>query len=419
MFDEEKQIIGYLINFYRKKAKISISTLISYKSEYIKVRCDECHKKCKQKEGIVSHKTIERMNKGVIIKNDCIYSDLVHKLGYKYELSMKYSFRIKELENQLLHLIRTKNKNGFLEMKEKLEMFSQRVNQLIYYHDIISIFLDIVDLELNHQFCDKKQIEIVEYLYKFSTNDLKKILIYYLARFYTRFPANEKCSCFLRECSKEYEQNVQILFVVKNRAMNKFAFIKYMEKYDTSSFMYEDYFFYYGSLSLGYMNLEDYHSALYYLDKAIAIAKQREMIDLYLIQCYMRRGVISYKMGKYKEALIYFRRVYEYDINVMMMNIILFFDCFKKIGKEEAVIALLKDGKQDMIKSSMVRSTYIYYRMKYIDRYPFKVLEDYVVNILKPHLRSGSDYEKIILNHLVEYTHQTHHFKKLHEFIMK
>ena len=73
MFDEEKQIIGYLINFYRKKAKISISTLISYKSEYIKERCDDCHKKCKQKEGIVSHKTIERMNKGVIIKNDCIY----------------------------------------------------------------------------------------------------------------------------------------------------------------------------------------------------------------------------------------------------------------------------------------------------------------------------------------------------------
>ena len=389
MFDEEKQIIGYLINFYRKKAKISISTLISYKSEYIKERCDDCHKKCKQKEGIVSHKTIERMNKGVIIKNDCIYSDLVHKLGYKYELSMKYSLRVKEFENQLLHLIRTKNKNGFIELKEKLEAYKKQVAQFIYYQDLATLFLEIIDLELNHKFCDKDRIKLPEYLYNYANGDLKKILIYYLCKYYFRFPKTREFKQYLNECCVVYEQNVQVSFILKSYMFSKFAYINFLEKYDTSDFLHEDYFFYYSSISLGYMNLEDYPSALYYLDKSITIARQRGMIDLYLIQSYMRRGVISYKMGKYKEALVYFRRVYQYDVNVMMMNLILFFDCFDKTGKNDALVSLLKSENPNAIKSDMARATFIYYKMKKIDAYPDKVLEDYIVDILKPHLRSN------------------------------
>lgn len=413
MFNYEKQIIGLLFNYYRKKNKCTIQKLISYKSNKILERCEYCDKQCKNKPTIISHKTVERVNKGHVSKNECLYIDFSDKLGFEYELTIQLNSKIEEFEKELLTLIRSKHEKSLKLLQSRLSNFKKQINHKIYYYQLTTIFEAVVELELNNKYCNQDFIEMMEHIYDYIKLDSKKIFSYYFYRYYFNIKSKNKLIVYLDKANTFYSENVQMVFTNMTWKMISFDLLKELQNYNTLCFSEEDYFFYYDSMALAYLNLEKFQESTEYLDKCIAIAKESGMIKSYLYQCYMRKGFALYYMENYKESLECFRYAYLYDINIMMMNSIMFFDCFKKLGKEDSIKAYLMNTYYPKINHEMIVAVFTYYKLKYVNKAKESDLEDYILKHLRPYLRKGTIYERIILDELNEYAKKTSHFKKI------
>lgn len=417
MFNYEKQIIGLLFNYYRKKNKCTIQKFISYKSNKILERCEYCDKQCKSKPTIISHKTVERVNKGHVSKNECLYIDFSDKLGFEYELTIQLNSKIEEFEKELLTLIRSKNEKSLKLLQARLSNFKKQLNRKIYYYQLTTIFEAVVELELNNKYCNQDFIEMMEHIYNYVRLDTKKIFIYYFYRYFFNIKSMDKLEHYFEEGNKYYSENVQMLFTNLPWYLTPFDVLNKLKDYEVSHFSEEDYFFYYDSIALAYLNLEKFQESTEYLDKCIAIAKENGMIKSYLYQCYMRKGFALYYMENYKESLECFRYAYLYDINIMMMNSIMFFDCFTKLKMEDSIKSYLLDTHFSKIHNKMIAAVFTYYKLKYINKAKESDLEDYILKHLRPYLRKGTIYERIILDDLNEYAKKTSHFKKISEFM--
>ena len=95
----------------------------------------------------------------------------------------------------------------------------------------------------------------------------------------------------------------------------------------------------------------------------------------------------------------------------------MFFDCFKKLGKEDSIKAYLMNTYYSKINHEMIAAVFNYYKLKYINKAKESDLEDYILKYLRPYLRKGTIYESIILDELNEYVKKTSHFKKISEFM--
>lgn len=412
-YEYEKQIIGYLFRFYRQKNKMRIQHMIAYKSDVVEEYCAACKRKCKNKQSILSHKTIERIERGQVSKSECYYIDISNKFGFGYEITRRNVKKIEEFEKELLDLIQTRNKKGFEQISIRLENFQKQVSGLIYFQEMLDIYKSVVAFELNRKFCDDDSIKMMEFIYRYVREDTKKILLYYFYRYFFRFGNTSKSQNYLKEAEIFYPENLQIEFHKSMVQMNKLDYLSYLLKYDRSQFKGADHFFFYQALALAYINLEKNDTALKYLNKCIKEAKNQGMIDAYLYQSYMRRGVLLYQLGRYDDAIESFKTVYFFNINLMMMNIILFIDSIKRANAEVELPHILIESVEERINNDMISTVYIYYKMKYCTNAPIEALEDYIVKKMKPYLRMGSWYEQIIRDDLITYTDETKNYKKV------
>ena len=416
MLDYENRIIGVMFRHYQKKKKITIQKMISYKSDAIKPYCEICDKSCKDREAVISHKTVERMHRGRVCKRECLYVDFSYKLGLEYEVSKYLSNKLDAFANELLNVIRTKNKNQLNNLQFKINAFKDQTINYIYYSDMIKIFLAIIELELKDTY-HPEIINLMELIYEYLNDDYKKIFVYYLLRYYYNCRDINKYKEYLEEAKLYHSDNPQI--ELKIRAIDKlpYDFLDYLLKTVNIVQCEQDKFFYWENIAFAYVNLDKYEMCVEYLDKCIALAKKYQMADYYLYQCYMRKGVALYRVQDYKGTIESFSYAYSYDINVMMLNCLMFFDCFKKLGIESKVHKYLTGRFYSKINNERVNVIFKYYKDKYVHKRTDAELEVYILEHLKPFLRKGSIYEKIILDDLTEYTEKTRHYNKLHYFM--
>ena len=416
MLDYENRIIGVMFRHYQKKKKITIQKMISYKSDAIKPYCEICDKSCKDREAVISHKTVERMHRGRVCKRECLYVDFSDKLGLEYEVSKYLSNKLDTFANELLNVIRTKNKNQLNNLQFKINAFKDQTINYIYYSDMIKIFLAIIELELKDTY-HPEIINLMELIYEYLNDDYKKIFVYYLLRYYYNCRDINKYKLYLMNEKQFYMENAQIELNRQSLEKKPYDFLDDLLNNQKDSYINEDRFFYYQYIAFAYVNLDKYEMCVEYLDKCIALAKKYQMADYYLYQCYMRKGVALYRVQDYKGTIESFSYAYSYDINVMMLNCLMFFDCFKKLGIESKVHKYLTGRFYSKINNERVNVIFKYYKDKYVHKRTDAELEVYILEHLKPFLRKGSIYEKIILDDLTEYTEKTRHYNKLHYFM--
>ena len=416
MLDYENRIIGVMFRHYQKKKKITIQKMISYKSDAIKPYCEICDKSCKDREAVISHKTVERMHRGRVCKRECLYVDFSYKLGLEYEVSKYLSNKLDTFANELLNVIRTKNKNQLNNLQFKINAFKDQTINYIYYSDMIKIFLAIIELELKDTY-HPEIINLMELIYEYLNNDYKKIFVYYLLRYYYNCRDINKYKLYLMNEKQFYMENAQIELNRQSLEKKPYDFLDDLLNNQKDSYINEDRFFYYQYIAFAYLNLDKYEACVEYLDKCIVLAKKYQMADYYLYQCYMRKGVALYRVQDYKGTIESFSYAYSYDINVMMLNCLMFFDCFKKLGIESKVHKYLTGRFYSKINNDRVNVIFKYYKNKYVLKRTDAELEAYILEHLKPFLRKGSIYEKIILDDLTEYTEKTRHYNKLHYFM--
>ena len=416
MLDYENRIIGVMFRHYQKKKKITIQKMISYKSDAIKPYCEICDKSCKDREAVISHKTVERMHRGRVCKRECLYVDFSYKLGLEYEVSKYLSNKLDTFANELLNIIRTKNKNQLNNLQFKINAFKDQTINYIYYSDMIKIFLAIIELELKDTY-HPEIINLMELIYEYLNDDYKKIFIYYFYRYYYNGRDLNKLTVLFDEMKNFYKENVQIQLNRISFEKKPYDFLDDLLNNQKDSYINEDRFFYYQYIAFAYLNLDKYEACVEYLDKCIVLAKKYQMADYYLYQCYMRKGFALYCLEDYKNSVESFSYAYSYDINVMMLNCLMFFDCFKKLGIESKVHKYLTGRFYSKINNDRVNVIFKYYKDKYVHKRTDAELEVYILEHLKPFLRKGSIYEKIILDDLTEYTEKTRHYNKLHYFM--
>ena len=96
---------------------------------------------------ICSLSTLHRMEAGQIIKDNVIYFEMIHRLGYSFQENEAIDQVLPDLNQQCIHYFETLNLN-------EAEMILDRVHALFktssfYYNQLKQCYLDLIDVSLN------------------------------------------------------------------------------------------------------------------------------------------------------------------------------------------------------------------------------------------------------------------------------
>ncbi|WP_020224336.1 hypothetical protein [Holdemania massiliensis] len=129
--DSNKQILGLLIKIERESQGLSQKECIQDPSQ----------------GQICSVSTLHRLEAGQIIRDDVIYHELIHRLGYSFQENTALDHVLPDLNQQCIHYFETLNLN-------EAEMILDRVHALFktssfYYDQLKQCYLDLIEVSLN------------------------------------------------------------------------------------------------------------------------------------------------------------------------------------------------------------------------------------------------------------------------------
>ena len=151
-----KSIIGYLIGYYRNNDNKSTNEFIYDQSDDSTNICMKCNQ-CNDNHQICSQASLYRIEKGNIVRKDCIYERLANKLGKKVILdNYEIYYRIESIRNELKDSIVDFSKTKLEKIEANIEYYLDKNKNVLYVEEILSLYLNVVKNVLYNTDLDNK-----------------------------------------------------------------------------------------------------------------------------------------------------------------------------------------------------------------------------------------------------------------------
>lgn len=419
MYSYEKKLIGYLVKVYREEKyktdnHFSRQSFISFKSNDVLKICSECEKKCKTKDRICSYKTLINVENGSIAKNDCFYIDFLSKLGFSFALNSELIKALNECEEKTQIALNLNEKEVLMNTIQEVEYHLKRNAKIGYFSEMLMLYDSILQVQLAKVFPNIEFINLIENIYPHLRTSTKILAATLLYRYYSLSNSNKsKSTYYIREVHSLDPNNIEFLILYHQLERPFMDYYFFLNKYCVNDLNSYQKFTVLQRKAQNNLELNLLEEALSNLNECYTIATSmgHELPDKERYQTRTRMGIIHYLLNQYEQAIDCFKEVLTFDINLLLMNIILLFNCLEKTKRIDEIPAYLSLELSNQITLNKVRICFNYYKNKYSGLYSEKELEDYIITDLKPILPKGIMYHEIIVKDLMGYCEKTKDYK--------
>lgn len=424
MYEYENKIVGILIGYYRQKRSkkdenFSRRLFVKWKSEKVKEMCLSCSKNCAKKDRICAPKTSLSIEKGEPIKNICFYIDFADKLGYRYLLNQRLLDIIHYSEKKLMLLIKTNQKKELITFKVFLQNNLKNYKDIIYFSEMLQLYLAITCMLLDFTYPKVSLVDLFEKIYPHLNSQSQFFISFLLYRYYKIYHEDKnKQQKYLNLLQQLETKNTYHFLLNQKEKMTSLEFYRYLLDFDKNKFLpYEQYIVQDNLVDI-LIELGHYNEAKKQVDICVKIAesKDEELSDVALYSAYTKKAVVLYHLKQYDEALLFFKQVFHFNADILLLNFILFIDCFEKSSQSKSIKSYLDIDTYRSLNITKVKRLYRYYQQKYVFNYPFKELELFILDELKSFLPLNSAYYEIIKKDMIEYCQETKDYKSFFLF---
>lgn len=424
MYEYENKIIGLFIGYYRKKRlkhdeRFSRKDFVAYKSNDLKDMCQTCKKTCAKKEAICAAKTSLWIEKGEVIKNVCFYIDFCAKLDREYVLNKRMLEMIAYSEKKLVSLIRNNSQTGLEDFKLFLETSYQKYKNVMYFSEMLQLYLVIVKMLLDYEFPDYHLVEIYEEFYSAFNSTTKYFISYMLMHYYETYDYQMDKQLFYEgELGNQGIYNVEYVLRKRKKKSSLLDFYHYLTDIDTSELLpYERYLVQIFLSGTSYQ-LKHYRLALKAIEQCLndLSVPEESMTQHALYYAYAKKANILYRLERYNEALALYKQVYMYDPDLLALDFMLFIHCFEICEQNKSVQRYLKSENLHRLKIPSVKRIYRYYQQKFYYHASFKELEAFILDELRYFIPIETVYYDIMRSDMMEYCTATKDYKSFFLF---
>lgn len=423
-FEYEKKMIGYLIHYYRKKRNVSLKVFLKNQKDYYNKHCIEC-RKCDNPEIICSERTMYRIERGFVARNECVYHRFCENLNRKFLLKRDDLKHLDGLRNELIRNLIHYSHTNLKRLADIFEIELEKHRDEIYIEERLKLYQDIVKNKLDSINSDDKRIDLYLYMMdKVNQDDKKLILMNLFDRSY-HLPKFDRAK-IIHECKKYIDDpllfKIRLKISLLDNKLYYYENLKEIENKEFNQLTESQKFLLYEHMTLAQLNLEAYRMAYQTILKCLDILHSGADLGEYTyVNCYNRAGIILYSLKQYQDAGTYFMKSMEIDSNALGFNIILLAHSLERTNQINFLIRQLELIEVNSVKNDLVRKSVIYYRKKHLcnqlTKHQMSELEDYICFELKSICDKGGEiYRDVLKEDLMYYTSQTKNYKKIYLF---
>lgn len=411
MDETVKYNLGYLIQYYRLKAKKSSSLSKYNKQEFIK--------DFNSKELICSEKTLYNIEHRLPVRNDDVYELLLRNLGFTYKNISNYNAHIEKLESYLYQGILTKKKTYLLKVDKYLKANKDMKNYIIYNE-----FYQCCEFILNYELYHKYNLDYEHYLSISSI--FSKSIIFLIA--YTIHQINcettvdmkifQKCELVIRENHLNdslYQYHMAFLSLYVGDVKKSLDIFTQLynsveeQKYNELRL----------SLSIMIARIESVldlqYTITHRIKDVLVKLKQSDLPNNQLLQSYITLGNLYYEYEDYHTSIECFDLAEDIEPTCFSLFAPYYYHGKEKLG--EAI------RLRDIFVSKEYYPHYYpfayYYELKYKE-YSKDYILTYLVETILPHLKKaklGTQLDHIFLNEIIEVSIKTRKYQMAVEYL--
>ncbi|WP_273400682.1 hypothetical protein [Traorella massiliensis] len=400
-YHHEKQAIGFLIGYYRQKNHISRKDLL----EQAQNTCFSC-----------SPKTLVRIEKGIVSKNEIFYCSLCYQLHMTYVLNDKLLSELCHYGKRLLKILPF-GSNYHLELllktvNEKIDHY----DHVIYIYERLLLYKAVLELSLYEKLPAKEVLDIFYFLNHLLCKEDKELIF-----FLFMYPAIRK---------KAFKDIYEQWSIYQHKPL---FFGYYLESIISSH-----------SLLDAYCLLQDIqlHHSLTILENilllsAMALLEEKgndavsaygtmknclnylyhDLYDSLKAHVFIQSAVLAYDLNLYEECIQYFLSVISLNMIFIKESSLLFFHVLERTHRQDLLKKYLFKTDFSQFEDESTKKIFAYYSMKYKEKASYVQREQMICNDLK-HLSQQLLYKDILLEELLDIISVTGHYKCLYRFMI-
>lgn len=429
-FEYEKQLIGIMLGFERKRnfkcthdPKYKQSNIINLDRNQLLEFCNSCLTPCKRNK-ICSVPTIKKIEHGYYFSNDCYYFGLAFKLGYKYRLN-KNDITILDNITNLVYNILEKKENFLIDDFFNLTDLYNDLKEYLFFSQLINIYISLISLMSKLIVPPDYIIELAKIIESSLKGRQKVIINYFLSLYYSKCNSisdlntkyREQALSSINDKSFLKEELRIFLYLNNNELLSSYnCLVRLSKKKCLLKNNYAQIFIYshltFLSLNLNFKSINNYLPHYQYLVKQYANLYPDIMIDTF----YNQLAIVNYFSEDYFKSSIYFHKVLNNNINLMVYNIFLYYDAIKKSNYEPGYNTFNSNFKALIIEpANKLAYTYFIKKFSYtlITKEIADLLEDYILTNLKSIYPKDSRHYKLLYSELKDLVKISKNYKKL------
>ena len=413
----QKGLCGRLIGYYRlqlynkaKNNQYRQRQIISYKSALIQKSCALCDKKCKERQAICSSRTINDIEAGLPVKNDCYYVDLADKVGHRFPESRKLMHGLPQYQKEFLHVLDHPDMTSLHALHQRLAHTNSHLVNVLYYDEMFQVMLMILDILIDGHYPDQEFIDMLTFLEPYLDKADQQLALFLLYRYHEDDSLDkEKAKGYLRRLKP-----VNLLFklTIQSKKMTAYSMVIALANMQKGQvFLQPNWIDWFKITS--YIELKQWKKALSCIEQCF----DQRLTPVCVYTLYGKMGTIAYACEDYETAAFFYKHVLKYMPDVLGFNLIFLVDSILKTHPEE-MDRLISLADTETMERPLTQKIMTYYRYKYQKHATYTALEEYIIHELKPLFTSQNRYYQLIQNDLVAYCTHTRDYQCLFEFLL-
>lgn len=413
----QKTICGLLIGYYRlqlfqktKDSQYRQRHLISYKSQAIQKSCLLCDKKCKERQAICSSRTINDIEAGLPVKNNCYYIDLAAKIGHTFPESRKLENLLVEFQKELLQVLDSQDIASYTSLHQRLEQLNSKLVNVLYYDEMLQVMLMIMEIMMSEHYPDQEFIDMLTFLEPHLNKVDQQLATYLLYLYHQHYTLDQEKSATYQKKLKPL--NLLFKLTIQEKKLTPYSMIILLSNLQKTNTTIQNSWIDWFKIS-SYIALKQWKKALSCIEQCF----DTHLSPAYIYRLYAQMGIIAYANNDFETAAFFFKHVLKHMPDVLGFNVIFLMDSLHKTSPDE--LNLVTNIKyQDKIERPLTQKIMTYYVNKYQRKATYTALEDYIIKELKPLFHSQNRYYQLIENDLVAYCSKTRDYQCLFEFLL-
>lgn len=388
------------------------------KGKYFDTYCINCNK-CKNKKQTCTYKTLQKIEVGEVVKNECIYHRLSENLDKKILLDRLTFSKLEQLRDLVYESLADYSNSQLQKLSSSITLEMQRYKNILCLSELLQLYYDVINVHLKYEYPSQEMIDFYLMLKdKLSEKDKKLVLLLLYKTRYGKHIIFNGWENVLNDCQHYF--NNPLFFSVKIEEMvnnkNYLEIQNTIKLYNDQLNSYQKYTLY-NQLAFIELNTGSYEKAYKTMEKCLKIINEyTDLNPIMLKKLYRQIGIVTFMLNKFDETIEYLQKAKSQVSDTLGIQSVLLYKSLEKTNQINLLIDIINSINISQLNNTIEKKITNYYKIKYLDNNLSKKriceLEEYICEEIKPIITMMGDlFKNIFLEDLLYYVSQTSNYK--------